>query len=71
MDGDERGVGGVAREWDMRDLDVIGPAPAYPPRLRRAWRWHLLVRAADPRLLLDRVRVPSGWWVDVDPVTVS
>ena len=60
----------TAREWDMRGVDVIGPAPTYPPRVRNAWRWHLLVRAAEPRLLLDRVNVPPSWRVDVDPVNV-
>ncbi len=60
----------VMREWDMRGVDIIGPAPAYPPRLRGAWRWHLLLRADDPRLLLDKVAVPPGWLVDVDPVNV-
>ncbi len=60
----------TAREWDMRGVDVIGPAPTYPPRVRNAWRWHLLVRAAEPRLLLDKVNVPPSWRVDVDPVNV-
>ena len=63
-------LGRVIREWDMRGVDVVGPAPTYPPRVRNAWRWHLLVRAPDPRLLLDKVNVPPGWTVDVDPVDV-
>ncbi|MCY4581345.1 MAG: primosomal protein N' [Chloroflexi bacterium] len=60
----------TARKWDMRGVDVIGPAPTYPPRIRNAWRWHLLIRAAEPRLLLDKVTVPPSWRVDVDPVNV-
>ncbi|MEE8518409.1 MAG: primosomal protein N', partial [Dehalococcoidia bacterium] len=60
----------TAREWDMTGVDVVGPAPAYPPRARGAWRWHLLVRAPDPRILLDKVNVPPSWMVDIDPVNV-
>lgn len=60
----------TAREWDMRGVDVIGPAPTYPPRIRNAWRWQMLVRAAEPRVLLDKVSVPPSWRVDVDPVNI-
>ncbi|MDA1035430.1 MAG: primosomal protein N', partial [Chloroflexi bacterium] len=60
----------AAREWDISNVDVVGPAPGYPPRVRGAWRWHLFVRGADPRLLLDKVDLPPGWAVDVDPVNV-
>ena len=60
----------TAREWDMRGVDVIGPAPTYPPRIRNAWRWQLLIRTSEPRLLLDKVSIPSAWRVDVDPVNI-
>ena len=60
----------AARQWGMSRVDVIGPAPAYPPRLRGVWRWHILLRGADPRLLLDKVPLPPYWTTDVDPVTV-
>ena len=60
----------AAREWDIGGVDVVGPAPSYPPRVRGAWRWHLFVRGADPRLLLDKIDLPPGWIVDVDPVNV-
>ena len=56
-----------ARAWDMASIRVIGPAPAYPPRLRGAYRWHVTLRGPDPRLLLDKVTLPPAWAVDVDP----
>ncbi|UCG85118.1 MAG: primosomal protein N' [Gemmatimonadota bacterium] len=38
-----------------RDLvDVIGPAPAPLARVKRRWRWHILVRSRD-RPLFDRI----------------
>ena len=61
---------GLARKWDMRDVDVVGPAPAYPPRVRGAWRWQVVLRASDPRLLLAKTSVPPHWTVDIDPVNV-
>ena len=61
----ERDSGGYS------DIEVLGPTPAYPARLRGHYRWQLLVRAAKPRTLLDRVDVPHGWTVDVDPVALS
>ena len=60
----------AAGDWDMRDIDIVGPSPAYPPRARGAWRWHLFVRGSNPRLLLDKVGLPPGWAVDVDPVNM-
>ena len=61
----------TAREWGMSDTDVIGPAPSYPPRVRNAWRWRIIVRAPEPRILLDKIAVPPAWRVDVDPVHVE
>ena len=56
--------------WALSEVDVLGPAPAYPPRLRGRYRWHILLRGPDPRLLLDKVELPNDWLVDVDPASV-
>ena len=61
----------LGREWGISRVDVIGPAPAYPARLRGVWRWHLLLRGSNPRLLLDKVTLPPNWVVDVDPVSTA
>jgi primosomal protein N' (replication factor Y) len=58
----------IVREWDMQGVDIVGPAPGYPPRLRGAWRWHVFIRASNPQSLLDKVTLPPAWAVDVDPV---
>jgi primosomal protein N' (replication factor Y) len=52
----------------MGDPHVLGPVPAFPPRLRGHYRWQVLLRGAKPRALLDRLPVPREWTVDVDPV---
>ena len=56
---------------DIPGVEVLGPTPPYPSRLRGRFRWHILLRGDDPRRLLDMVDIPQGWSVDVDPVAVA
>ncbi len=60
----------LAAELDLGDWGIIGPAPAFFHRQRNRFRWHLLLRAADPTPLLETLRLPPGWALDVDPVHV-
>ncbi len=53
------------------DIDILGPTPAYPPRVRGRYRWHIILRGAAPRRLLESVAIPPGWTVDVDPVAMT
>jgi primosomal protein N' (replication factor Y) len=50
-------------------IEVSGPTPAYPHRLRGRWRWSLTIKGPDPARLLDSAPPGRGWAVDVDPVT--
>jgi len=54
----------------LPEIDLIGPAPPFFSRLRGRWRWQIVVRGRDPRALLLDVRLPLGWRVDVDPVSL-
>ncbi len=58
----ERDVSGVT------GLQVMGPTPGFPPRLKGRYRWRVTLRGMDPRWLLDRVTVPPKWTADVDPI---
>ena len=58
-------------ESDMANVEILGPTPPYPPRLRGRYRWHIVLRGREPRALLDMVTIPQGWSVDVDPVTLT
>lgn len=58
-------------EWGLSDVEILGPNPAYPTRLRGKYRWHIVLRGAEPRALLDKVSIPQGWSVDIDPVTLT
>jgi primosomal protein N' (replication factor Y) len=56
-------------------LTVLGPAPCPLMRLKGKWRWHVLAKAAEPRVL---GRVVRAWrskahravTVDRDPVSL-
>ena len=54
----------------IEDVDLIGPAPAFFSRLRGKWRWHILIRGKDPARLIRDMRLPLGWRIDVDPVSL-
>lgn len=53
---------------DRLAVELLGPAPAFPERVRGLYRWHVLVRGQGIHGLL--VHVPPGWIIDVDPVSV-
>ena len=56
----------------LSGVDVVGPAPTQPRRIRGMYRWHLILKGTggDPHNLLVEVGMPRGWTVDVDPVTL-
>ena len=54
----------------LPEVNLVGPAPAFFARLRGKYRWQILVRGTDPTQLVRDMRLPLGWRVDVDPVSV-
>jgi primosomal protein N' (replication factor Y) len=60
----------LADGLDLGDWSIIGPAPAFFHRQRNRFRWHMLLRIANPAALLEVLRLPPGWVLDVDPVHV-
>jgi primosomal protein N' (replication factor Y) len=60
----------LALALDLSDWGIIGPAPAFFHRQRNRFRWHLLLRAANPAPQLEALRLPPGWALDIDPVHV-
>jgi primosomal protein N' (replication factor Y) (superfamily II helicase) len=51
--------------------NIIGPAPAFISRLRGRYRWQLILRADNPQSLLERLTLPRGWTVNIDPVGLA
>ncbi|MBI4497366.1 MAG: primosomal protein N' [Chloroflexi bacterium] len=52
----------------LAEVAVLGPVPAYPRRVRGRYRWQIVLLGGDPHPLLERIVVPRGWLLDVDPV---
>ena len=53
------------------DIEVNGPAPGLPPRLRGRHRWRLLLRGRGLAEFLDITDFPAGCTVDIDPAHVT
>ena len=54
----------------LTSIEVVGPAPGMPSRLRGRFRWHLVLRGPDLHRFLEGTSFPPGTTVDVDPVHV-
>ena len=54
----------------LTDVQVIGPAPGIPARLRGKHRWHVLIRGRNLHRFLEGVQFTPGCTVDMDPVHV-
>jgi primosomal protein N' (replication factor Y) (superfamily II helicase) len=59
----------IARQG-ISDIQVIGPAPCFAERVRGRFRWALLLRGDRFARVLDRLELPPGWTIDVDPVSL-
>ncbi|MGE3270434.1 MAG: primosomal protein N', partial [Chloroflexota bacterium] len=54
----------------IADIQVIGPAPCFAERARGKFRWAVLLRGDRFARVLDRLELPPGWTIDVDPVSL-
>lgn len=54
----------------LTDVEVIGPAPGIPQRVRGHYRWHVTLRGRNLHRFLEGMKFPSNWTVDVDPAHV-
>jgi primosomal protein N' (replication factor Y) len=55
----------------LPDTALFGPSPAVVQRVRGRYRWQIVVRSRDPLPLLSGLRLPQGWSVDIDAVTLA
>tara|TARA_Y100001934_G_scaffold283885_1_gene408909 strand:+ start:5260 stop:7740 length:2481 start_codon:yes stop_codon:yes gene_type:complete len=49
-------------------VEVIGPTPRYPLKIRNMYRWQILLKGSHPERLLELVHPGAHWTVDIDPV---
>jgi len=52
----------------IRDLSLIGPAPAFIHRLRGRYHWQIILRGSHLPEFLKDIQLPQGWIIDIDPV---
>ena len=52
----------------LANMALLGPVPAFVPRLRGRYRWQLIIRGPDPLELFSKITFGAGWTVDIDPV---
>jgi primosomal protein N' (replication factor Y) len=54
-----------------RQIQVLGPAPAFHERAGGSYHWQLIVKAARRSVLLDiAASLPASWKTDIDPTNV-
>ncbi|HEY7269920.1 MAG TPA: primosomal protein N' [Dehalococcoidia bacterium] len=78
---EERGLRNAARlAQNLRDeasrrglpgVEILGPAPPFVPKWHGRFRWQLIVRSADPRELLEPLKLPPEWTLEIDPVSLA
>ena len=51
----------------LAGVEITGPAPGIPERIRGQYRWNVLVRGRDLHRFLEDLRLPPNGVVDVDP----
>jgi primosomal protein N' (replication factor Y) len=54
----------------IADLRIIGPVPAFIPRVRGRYQWHIVVCSSMLHSLLNEIVFPRGWAIDIDPVSM-
>ncbi len=76
--GEAEGLGARLVQYIRRqgfpNTSLIGPAPAYFGRERGEFRWHIVLRSPEPGRILRGFfaadRLPYGWRIDIDPVSL-
>ncbi len=52
-------------------LEVSAPAPAFTEKIQNRYRWQVIVKAVDRKLLLEIIQqLPSGVGYDIDPTNL-
>ncbi len=55
----------------LTGVEVIGPTPAVPFRVREMFRWQIALKGSAPGQLLDEEPPGEGWTIDVDPASLT
>lgn len=59
----------LIRSQGLTDVNIVGPAPGVPTRIRGRYRWNLILRGRNLHRFLDRVDLPArNLTIDLDPL---
>ncbi|MCR4394166.1 MAG: primosomal protein N' [Dehalococcoidales bacterium] len=61
----------LVAEEGWAGITFIGPAPAFISRLRGRYRWQVLLKGYNLSDFLQKVALPQGWLIDIDPVDLT
>ena len=61
----------IRSKWDYWYIDVSGPVPSFYNKLRGKYRWQIILRGPNPRDIINRIKIPENWVVDVDPLSFN
>jgi primosomal protein N' (replication factor Y) len=56
------------KEGRFTATEIIGPTPCFFAKRNNLFRWHLVLRSANPVDVLADLDFGDGWYVDIDPV---
>jgi primosomal protein N' (replication factor Y) len=55
-----------------KDVQILGPAPAFYERQHGTYRWQLILKSSKRQLLLDALKYlpPQNWQFEIDPISL-
>jgi primosomal protein N' (replication factor Y) len=54
---------------NRQQTSIIGPVPCYFSKINNQYRWQVVLRGPDPVSFM-RGRLPDGWRIEVDPISL-
>ena len=56
---------------NIKNIDVLGPSPAFHHKTRTGWRWQIVVKSNNRQKLTHIARhVPANWQFELDPINL-
>ncbi|HLI50414.1 MAG TPA: hypothetical protein VKU87_01380, partial [Thermomicrobiaceae bacterium] len=59
----------IAYALGLRDVDLVGPTPAFTAKIRGRYQWQIFIRGDDAHAAVAALRLDPGWTIDVDPMS--
>ncbi len=60
------------RQRKIKDLQILGPTPAFYERQHDTYRWQLILKSPRRSILLDTLKLlpPTHWQFELDPISL-